>query len=486
MVDTLTAPDRSKVRNQEDEPRVEIPRDRLREKILPIYDFLSIVLLPLFTGMFMQGTDMLEKNDLFWSFMAVVTVLLINSYGGYRHNRPRNFLKSTSLAIKCYIATSFAMLAVAVLVGHGHAITRPQTWADLGVTPFLLAWARSLPKGAGLRDAAMAPQNGPVIICYDRCKASIRKALVEHQIGTQISGILYLSPQPAAPQHAIAPELQDIQSLLAIIESRSIQDVIFIHHPGLDAIAAEDRQQILSELLSFPTRLWLAINIENELPDILKNRSGSYRLVPLVTDQLITSQSHTKRLFDLVAGSLLMIGALPLLALSALLVRLSGPGPVIFRQVRIGAHGHRFELLKFRTMRHDTAASFQQAARQDLRVTHIGGFLRKTSLDELPQLLNVLKGDMSLIGPRPHAPETRVAGLSFDTAVKFYRLRHRVKPGLTGLAQIRGQRGETPAIQTLEQRLASDLEYIETWSPWLDIWILLRTIPVVLRQTNAW
>jgi exopolysaccharide biosynthesis polyprenyl glycosylphosphotransferase len=480
MVDTLTAIPRPDVRTQENEPRVEIFHGRMRKKPLPIYDFLSIVLLPVITGIFMQGTDSLEKNDLFWSFMAVLTVLLINSYGGYRHNQSGIFLKSASLAIRCYIATSFAMLAVATLLGHGHVITRPQTLADLGMTPLLLAWTRAMPTA----DTAEVTPDGPVIICYDHCKASIRQALLEHQMGTQISGILYLA-LPASRPHAIARELPDIPSLLATIQSQSIQNVIFIHHPALDAIPAADRQDILSELLSFPIRIWLAFNIENELPDLLKSRSGNYRLVPLVTDQLITSQSFTKRMFDLTAGSILLMASLPFIMLAAILVWISGPGPVIYRQTRIGAHGHRFTMLKFRTMRHDPAAAFQQAARHDPRITRIGRFLRKTSLDEILQLINVLKGDMSLIGPRPHAPETRVEGLSFENAVKFYRLRHRVKPGVTGLAQIRGQRGETPAVQALEQRLASDLEYIETWSPWLDIWILLRTIPAVLRQTNA-
>lgn len=485
MVDTLTAIPCADVRTQENEPRVKVNRSRLYKRPLPIYDFLSITFLPGITGMFMRGTDILEKNDLFWSFMAVVTVVLIHSYGGYRHNQSGIFLKSISLAIKCYMATSLAMLAVALLIGHGHLLTRPQTLADLGGTPLLLACVRATPKWYGTRDAANVPPDGPVVICYDHCKASIHKALLEHQIGSQLSGILYLSPPPAAGRQAIAPELPDIQSLLSTLQSRSIQNVILIQHPALDAIPTADRQRIISELLSIPTRIWLAFNIENELPDLLKGRSGSYRLVPLVTDQLLTSQSSTKRIFDLTAAALLLVASLPLILLATLLVWISGPGPVIYRQTRIGAHGHRFTMLKFRTMRHDPAAAFQQAARHDPRITRIGRFLRKTSLDEILQLINVLKGDMSLIGPRPHAPETRVEGLSFENAVKFYRLRHRVKPGLTGLAQIRGQRGETPAIQALEQRLASDLEYIETWSPWLDIWILLRTIPAVLRQTNA-
>ena len=121
----------------------------------------------------------------------------------------------------------------------------------------------------------------------------------------------------------------------------------------------------------------------------------------------------------------------------------------------------------------------------DPRVTRIGRFLRRASLDELPQILNVLRGEMSLVGPRPHAPGTRAGGRRFDEVVANYAARHRVKPGLTGLAQVRGLRGPTPNEVLLLQRVEADLEYIAHWSPWLDLLILLRTPLVVLRARNA-
>ncbi len=219
---------------------------------------------------------------------------------------------------------------------------------------------------------------------------------------------------------------------------------------------------------------------------MLKDRSGSCKIVPIVRDDLVRSVNVTKRAFDLAGSVVLLLLFSPLLLLSACLVKASDPGPVIFRQTRIGAHGRQFDVLKFRTMTHDPHRPFSQAMRNDARVTRIKRFLRQTSLDELLQLFNVIRGDMSLVGPRPHAPETQVEGINFENAVRLYRLRHRVKPGMTGLAQIRGQRGETRAIGALEQRLASDLEYIQSWSLWLDISIILQTLPVVFAQTNAW
>jgi lipopolysaccharide/colanic/teichoic acid biosynthesis glycosyltransferase len=218
---------------------------------------------------------------------------------------------------------------------------------------------------------------------------------------------------------------------------------------------------------------------------MLKERAGSCKLIPIVTDELLNSKNPFKRMFDLLAGCALLVLCSPLLLACAALVRASGPGTIIFRQRRTGAHGRQFNVLKFRTMNCGPDCPIIQARENDPRTTKIGRFLRRSSLDELLQLVNVICGDMSLVGPRPHAPETQVEGMSFENALRLYQLRHRVKPGITGLAQIRGQRGATPVLSALEQRLASDLEYIQSWSPWLDIAILLQTIPAVLTQKNA-
>jgi lipopolysaccharide/colanic/teichoic acid biosynthesis glycosyltransferase len=149
-------------------------------------------------------------------------------------------------------------------------------------------------------------------------------------------------------------------------------------------------------------------------------------------------------------------------------------------------HGKKFTLLKFRTMMPEKSEKFIQATVNDSRVTRVGRLLRRTSLDELPQLINVLKGDMSVVGPRPHAPETSINGVKFEVAVQDYHRRYCVKPGITGLAQIRGLRGETTRIEMLEQRIASDLEYIKNWSIWLDLTIMIKTIPLIFSQENAY
>lgn len=195
-----------------------------------------------------------------------------------------------------------------------------------------------------------------------------------------------------------------------------------------------------------------------------------------------------KRGLDLVVAVLgLVLLALPML-LTALAIRLETPGPVLFRQPRVGRGGRPFVMWKFRTMRDHTVPDgmVRQARRGDPRVTRVGGWLRCRSLDELPQLVNVLRGEMSLVGPRPHAPGTCAGGRPFEQVSLRYPLRHSVRPGMTGLAQIRGWRGETETEEKLLRRVDSDLEYIETWTLWLDLVILLRTIRVVLSGHNAY
>jgi lipopolysaccharide/colanic/teichoic acid biosynthesis glycosyltransferase len=174
--------------------------------------------------------------------------------------------------------------------------------------------------------------------------------------------------------------------------------------------------------------------------------------------------------------------------LIGLLVRLTSPGPALFRQERIGLNGQRFVMLKFRTMHvaPERHTDWRQATRDDPRVTRVGALLRRTSLDELPQLLNVLGGSMSLVGPRPHAPNTRAAGRPFEHITHRYEARHRVKPGMTGLAQVRGWRGETDTEEKLLRRLDSDLEYIATQSLRADLAILVRTIATMGRMPNAY
>jgi lipopolysaccharide/colanic/teichoic acid biosynthesis glycosyltransferase len=195
-----------------------------------------------------------------------------------------------------------------------------------------------------------------------------------------------------------------------------------------------------------------------------------------------------KRLIDLaVTLPVLVALALPTL-LVILAIRLDSRGPAFFRQHRVGLHGRSFMMWKFRTMYRDACETetIEQATRRDPRVTRIGRWLRRFSVDELPQLINVLSGEMSLVGPRPHAQGTRAGGQLFEEVTECYTTRHIVKPGLTGLAQVRGWRGETDTEDKLKHRIDCDFEYIACWSVRLDLAIIWRTACSVLRMGSVW
>jgi polysaccharide biosynthesis protein PslA len=194
-----------------------------------------------------------------------------------------------------------------------------------------------------------------------------------------------------------------------------------------------------------------------------------------------------KFVFDMAVGSLLIVIASPLLAIIAILIRLDSTGPVIFRQPRLGFNNKLFTCYKFRTMRNDMTdlLADRQTTRDDPRITRIGKWLRRLSFDELPQLFNVIRGDMSLVGPRPHAPNTKAADRLYSDVVAQYALRHRVKPGITGWAQVNGWRGETKNVEQIENRVACDLVYIETWSVWFDMRILMLTLTREILNSSA-
>jgi lipopolysaccharide/colanic/teichoic acid biosynthesis glycosyltransferase len=193
------------------------------------------------------------------------------------------------------------------------------------------------------------------------------------------------------------------------------------------------------------------------------------------------ARRRIKRAEDVaIATALLVLLALPL-ALIALAIRLDSPGGALFRQVRAGLHGRPFVMLKFRTMRVEEAdvTGKCQTVPDDPRLTGLGKLLRRTSVDELPQLFNVLRGDMSLVGPRPHAVETSLAGRKLDLISPYYAARHQMKPGMTGLAQVLGLRGPLTSEAALAARVEADLRYIESWSLIQDLAILARTAALV-------
>ena len=266
--------------------------------------------------------------------------------------------------------------------------------------------------------------------------------------------------------------LGKIEDLPALIDQHNIS-MIYIVTPLKSTKALEDIY--LSIIDKHVSIHWI--------PDIFSLRLVNHSVkeisgIPVITlseTPLIGMRLLLKALEDKVLSLLILILISPILLLVAAAVKFDSPGPVFFRQKRTGWSGKSFKIWKFRSMyvQQETDGKLKQAEKNDSRITRVGAFIRKTSLDELPQIFNVLSGDMSLVGPRPHAIQH---DKEYSQRIFDYFARHHIKPGITGLAQVRGLRGETKDINQMIQRVESDIEYINKWSIWLDITIIARTV----------
>ena len=213
-------------------------------------------------------------------------------------------------------------------------------------------------------------------------------------------------------------------------------------------------------------------------------RFGSLGAAEMQRAPLSPMERCMKRCVDVVVSTVGLVLSLPLFAIVAIAIKLDSSGPVFFRQTRVGFNGRQFLIYKFRSMTVDEGSgAVLQARRDDVRVTRIGKLLRRTSIDELPQLINVLAGDMSLVGPRPHA---LVHDSEFCSKIATYAYRQHVKPGMTGWAQANGHRGETPTLEDMIDRVEHDLWYIANWSIWLDVRTLVQTVKAVVTARNAY
>ncbi len=215
-----------------------------------------------------------------------------------------------------------------------------------------------------------------------------------------------------------------------------------------------------------------------ELGPVDSSQIGGLTMLNVMDRPLRDWRAIAKEVEDRVLAALILLMISPVLAACAIAIRLETPGPILFKQKRYGLNNQLIEVLKFRSMHHhkSDANAEQLTRRNDPRVTRVGAFLRKTSLDELPQFFNVLRGEMSIVGPRPHATAAKAGTVLYQDAVRYYDARHRMKPGITGWAQVNGWRGETETIEQIERRVEHDLYYIENWSIGLDLWIIVRTI----------
>jgi Undecaprenyl-phosphate glucose phosphotransferase len=251
--------------------------------------------------------------------------------------------------------------------------------------------------------------------------------------------------------------------------------------------SADERvARLINRLRELPVHVFLGADlVAYALPAHQAEVLSGVPVLKVVSAPLAGWRKVMKGLEDRLVAGVLVVCLAPLMALIALAIRLDSPGPVLFVQDRFGFNNRRIPVRKFRTMVHDRPPEegVPQARRDDPRVTRVGRFLRRTSLDELPQLFNVLDGSMSLVGPRPHAVEHNE---KYMALIAGYSARHNVKPGITGWAQVNGLRGETKTVDKMRARVACDIYYVEHWSLWFDLRILLRTLVIAWRQSTAY
>jgi Undecaprenyl-phosphate glucose phosphotransferase len=301
-------------------------------------------------------------------------------------------------------------------------------------------------------------------------------------LGINIVGCRFLTPVSANAADAERRAALDRDLAAAAASVRSLEpDAIFLLLPWS---ATETIERCAAAFLALPVEIHLGPErILHKFEDVALSKHGPLASLRLSRTPLSRLEVVQKRLFDLAAAAAALIALTPLLIVVAALIRLDSPGPVFFVQRRYGFNQQPFRIIKFRTMRTlDDGAVVAQAVRDDPRLTRIGRWLRRWNIDEIPQLFNVLAGDMSLVGPRPHA---LAHDRDYVRRISLYARRHNVKPGITGWAQINGFRGLTDTDEKMRRRVEYDLYYIDNWSLWFDLTIIVRTLLSPQAYRNA-
>ncbi len=415
--------------------------------------------------------------------LLVVALLLMGSvysYAGVYQTR-KGMLDQMLLMTRAWVFVMVGLIALGFVTKTSSVYSREVilTWSVTGWLAQLACYLTCMRLlAARLRDhVASMPA---LVVGSGRLAAHIMQALAaQPEMPDRVLG--YVARNRAGEDGPVdAPYLGGMESLTDIVDAKGVRRV-FVALPLEEAGRLRDIQMAL---IDRPVDVIWAPDIF--AVSLLNHSVREFAGVPLISlteTPLRGAPAVIKALMDRTLAVTGIIVLSPLLLTVAALVKLTSPGPILFKQRRHGWDGEVFEVWKFRSMYLHDDANVKQARRDDDRITPIGRFIRRTSIDELPQLFNVLQGKMSLVGPRPHAVAHNEY---FGDKIHAYFQRHRIKPGLTGLAQVNGCRGETDTLEKMQQRVEYDLSYINNWSVWLDIKIIARTLILVFRDPNAY
>ena len=421
-------------------------------------------------------------REVFFPYLAISlagaggTVLLANTIWLYREDVLETpFLKPWQ-AIGCWFATLLSLLGAVFFLHGDRFVSRGWVglWFAFGIAGLGLARIILRAKVAWWRSCGWMRRR-LVIVGNKRTIAELQSRLAEPGLRDFYDLVGVCSEdEPASPLAPAVALVQSTEALVALVRDRAVETVMI----GFGSQTVAALNALSRALAELPVEVVLCPEGELlEMPVLQAHQVGSLSLLQVSRPPLGDGARIVKGLEDRILTAVLLVFFAPVMLAAALAIRLESPGPVLFRQNRFGFNHQPISVLKFRSMHaglgDPTGAA--RTVRGDLRVTRVGRFLRATSIDELPQLINVLRGDMSLVGPRAHPIMMTVAGQLYDEAVTGYAARHKVKPGLTGLAQINGCRGEIDSIEKAQARIRFDLDYVSRWSLWLDVKIILLT-----------
>ena len=412
------------------------------------------------------------------ALFCIVTMWAIGSLRGYAFRAGESLMLHLARVIAAFALTALAIGAVTAL-SPGSLERLPLIWFGAGMVSILVL---HLCYWMLVRDGRAKGRLTSNIVIVGAGQNAAR--IVEASLKAGDVAILGIFDDRAARAPRAIHGVPVLGDTAALIDHKILPfvDRIVLAVPE----AAEARvRELIDRLSVLPNPVALFVEGVGRGPGVGSLASASLAHVSGKRDDV--ARAFVKRAQDVVIGSIALLVALPVMAIIAIAVRLDSPGPILFRQRRHGFNNEEIVVWKFRSMRADAAdaTASRQVSAGDDRVTRVGAFIRRTSLDELPQLFNVLSGEMSLVGPRPHAIGMMSGGSEASKLVETYAHRHRIKPGLTGWAAVNGSRGPVDTPEAVRRRVALDLEYVERQSIWLDLAIILKTAPCLLGDSGA-
>jgi putative colanic acid biosynthesis UDP-glucose lipid carrier transferase len=454
---------------------------------IPIISFFQRVLDPIIIMSSLYACSMLYERPFTGYALVLMVLAFFISSAVYQHIDPYRTWRSGRMLAYVRDTVFGWAVTVAVLLFLGQASGLYYYYdTDVLVTWFVATPVALLLSHLVVRSATLGQHNSEVrsavVVGANDVGIKFARMCERHpNLFLHVEGYFDDRTDQRHPPNLSRPILGTMRDIAAHVRAHGVK-MIFISQP----ISAQPRiRKLLDELQDTTASVYFLPDIY--IFDLMQARFdnvGGMPVIAICETPFMGLNGMIKRISDIVLAAAILIVLIPVMLVIALAVRLSSPGPVIFRQRRYGLYGEEIMVYKFRSMRvTENGPVVTQARRTDPRVTRVGAFLRRTSLDELPQFINVLQGRMSIVGPRPHAVAHNE---QYRKLIKGYMLRHKVKPGITGWAQVNGMRGETDTLDKMEARIRFDLDYLRSWSLWLDLWIIVKTVGVVLKRDNAY